>query len=560
MCVTSSVAKSLLRSGRAVRSTAHGNRGLCSAFMQERAQSGGSFWAIAAAVAVSSVGVAYNEEYNAIHGNVYRLDEIGLHKTKENGIWVTFEGGVYDITKFVVNHPGGADKVMLAAGSDIGPFWNLYPQHTKSSMPKDLLTPMRIGTLHPEDRKSQLAEAVHNPADPYSSEPPGSPLLEYHMKKPSNAECPNSLLTENWITPADLFFVRNHHPSPLIENKDYLLTISGLGLPHGHMDQLDKDKAITFTLKDLKTKFNKVSIVNSVQCGGNRRAEMNSIRKTFGSPWKTAAISTAKWSGVRLSDLLKAVGVSERSAEKDGIKHIQFNGGEGLDASIPAHKGLSAYGDVIIAYEMNDKPIPVQHGAPVRIIVPGYVGVRNVKWLKRIVLSSEECYGPWQRGMSYKGFGPSTVNLEGIDVEKIPSLQEQPVNSAISIPQKGTKLEPGCKHTVKGYAYSGGGRGIIRVDVSADGGETWQTADLKEGADQPLHKAWAWTLWETEVEIPEAMEGKECQIICKATDAAYNCQPDNLKGIWNLRGINNNSWHRVDVKAEAQEDEEEGEE
>ena len=76
---------------------------------------------------------------------------------------------------------------------------------------------------------------------------------------------------------------------------------------------------------------------------------------------------------------------------------------------------------------MNGQPIPPQHGKPVRAIVPGHVGVRNVKWLNKIVLSDEESHGPWQRGMSYKGFSPSTKSLEGIDVESIPSLQEQPV-------------------------------------------------------------------------------------------------------------------------------------
>jgi sulfite oxidase len=88
---------------------------------------------------------------------------------------------------------------------------------------------------------------------------------------------------------------------------------------------------------------------------------------------------------------------------------------------------------------------------------------------------------------------------------------------------------------VQGYAYSGGGRGIVRVDVSCDGGETWQTANLRAGSEQPLDRAWAWTFWDCAVDIPETAVNSTVQIICKATDASYNVQPETVKGIWNLR-------------------------
>lgn len=87
----------------------------------------------------------------------------------------------------------------------------------------------------------------------------------------------------------------------------------------------------------------------------------------------------------------------------------------------------------------------------------------------------------------------------------------------------------------QGYAYSGGGRGIVRVDVSVDGGKTWHTATLTDGSEQPLDRAWAWTFWEADIFIPEDWVNKETEIICKATDASYNVQPDSVEGIWNLR-------------------------
>ena len=98
----------------------------------------------------------------------------------------------------------------------------------------------------------------------------------------------------------------------------------------------------------------------------------------------------------------------------------------------------------------------------------------------------------------------------------------------------------------------------MRVDVSADGGKTWVSADLTEGSQQPLHRAWAWTFWECDINIPENIvnhtysvgeDYADVEIISKAVDASHNVQPDTVAGIWNLRGINNNAWHRVSVKA-----------
>ena len=99
---------------------------------------------------------------------------------------------------------------------------------------------------------------------------------------------------------------------------------------------------------------------------------------------------------------------------------------------------------------------------------------------------------------------------------------------------------------VKGFAWSGGGRGIVRVDLSIDGGVTWHEAELGEGAEQHPSQAWAWTFWSAELPLPsDTKSGERVQVICKATDAAYNTQPENAAPIWNARGLNNNSWHRV---------------
>jgi sulfite oxidase len=534
---------------------------------------------------------------------IYRTPEIQKHKTKETGIWVTYKDGVYDITKFIPNHPGGRDKIMMAAGQDIEPFWNVYRQHYNSPLPQELLKEMRIGTLHPEDRvKPSSSDSNEN--NPFRNDPILSPVLKYLSKQPINAEAPGFLLTDSWITPIDLWFVRNHHPVPRIDENNFKLEIVfacdvlGRKRIESNMDD-DQCSAplASLTLEDLKTRFPRTSVVTSIQCGGNRRSEMTDLERTNGASWDISAMSTAKWTGVRLRDLLQSLEITEDSlfdesgnplennpnnpnnpnssssttsasssspsSSSSFLSHVQFVGAEGMEASIPIKKALNRFGDVVLAYEMNDRPLPVQHGFPLRAIVPGHVGVRNVKWLSKIRLSGEEAHGPWQRGMAYKGFSPSVRSLEGIDVEAIPSLQEQPVTSAIASPVPFSRVSVSdAPLVITGYSYSGGGRGIVRVDVSIDGGKNWKTADLLPdmGSQQPMDRAWAWTLWQCDFDLPENLKNTRIEVIAKATDSAYNCQPDSVRGIWNLRGINNNAWHRVPVDIVEEEKEEEEEE
>eukprot|EP00397_Hematodinium_sp_SG-2012_P027967 GEMP01029418.1.p1 GENE.GEMP01029418.1~~GEMP01029418.1.p1 ORF type:complete len:409 (+),score=72.74 GEMP01029418.1:409-1635(+) len=375
--------------------------------------------------------------------------------------------------------------------------------------------------------------------DPYFGEPERHPGLIFHNTKPMNAEVPVSLLIDHWITPNDIWFIRHHHPVPVIDGSKYRLEVHGASAP------------ISLTLDDLKRRFPKHEVTTTIQCGGNRRSGFNYIQSTSGISWGPGAISTATFGGVLLRDVLRYTGlVTPENAKSDGIKHVIFEGFDDMQASIPIEKALSPYGDCLLAYEMNGEELPREHGYPVRMVVPGHVGVRNVKWVQAVRTSKEEAIGPWQRGIAYKGFSPSVRSFSTFsakDVENIQSMQEQPVNSVISSPidEDTTELD---SITVRGYAYSGGGRGIVRVDVSLDGGHNWTSAELKEGSEQHPSMAWAWTFWEAELDIPEELQGCEITIVCKATDVAYNVQPESAEGIWNLRGLNNTCWHRIKIQ------------
>ncbi|KAI3413648.1 hypothetical protein GPALN_011137 [Globodera pallida] len=471
----------------------------------------------------------------------FSLEEVRRHGKDAERIWVTFKQGVYDITDFIALHPGG-DKILLAAGASIEPFWAVYAQHETEEV-LEILEELRIGTLNSEDLRTLEEQRKKVPSDdPFAADPPRHPALIVNMQKPFNAESPPDLLTESFLTPNQLFFVRNHMSVPETHEQTHCVRIDGIGV----------DKQIVLSVDDLRNKFEPVTITSAIQCAGNRRYDMNQSKKVQGLMWTGTAISNAKWKGCRLRDVLIAAGVKPNDKR---IKHVQFEGadvdtsGAHYGASIPFEKAMNP--EVVLAFEMNDEALTRDHGFPVRLIVPGNVGARQVKWLNGIRLSDEESFSNWQR-RDYKAF-PSSVQIgDPLPFDSTPSIQEYPVQSAICVPNANSKISPDAKTvTIRGYAWSGGGRGIIRVEVSSDSGTTWKCAELEQCSEQDLEHMWAWTLWSVELPIPEAaVEKGRVELICKATDRAYNTQPETAAGLWNVRGLLHNAWHKVTVLVE----------
>ncbi len=203
--------------------------------------------------------------------------------------------------------------------------------------------------------------------------------------------------------------------------------------------------------------------------------------------------------------------------------------------SVTLQKALA--GEVLLAWAMNGQSIPPVHGAPVRVVVPGYIGARSVKWVERITVQDVPS-GNYFQARAYRLLPPETdPALAGPGVGL--SLSAIAVNAAILCPDEGAVLAVGPV-PVTGYALAGDDRGIARVDVSVDGGRHWQQADL--GADAG---PWAWRIWRTVVDLPPG----ETEIIARAWDTSAAVQPESPVHLWNPKGYVNNSWARVHVTA-----------
>ncbi|KAI1638352.1 Oxidoreductase, molybdopterin-binding domain-containing protein [Biscogniauxia mediterranea] len=491
----------------------------------------------------SSEHAAHDDAGNSDDGLPrYRLSEIKRHGAKSERPWVIHGDKVYDITDWVPAHPGG-DVILRAAGGSIEPYWDIFAIH-KSQYVRDILEQYVVGKVHPDDLQDGKPLQDHI-EDPFVADPVRDRRLRKITEKPCNAETPADELADSFLTPNDVFYVRNHMWVPAVEATE--------ADSHGITVELPDGDIRTYTIGELKTRFKQHAVTAVLQCSGNRRNDMTRYaKKTNGLQWTVGAISCAKWEGVRLRDVLADAGLSLRDPGEDA-QHVQFSGLEAYGASIPIMSAIDPRGDVLLAFKMNDEPLPPDHGFPVRVIVPGHVAARCVKWVNKITVSDEESNTTWQR-KDYKCFGPNETKQ---DWDKYKSIQVMPVTSAITR----TRLKPpvaaaaaageqeeGDKRVVQleGYAYSGGGHEIQRVDVSLDGGETWDQARLVDDASlETGSKTWCWKRWVYEGALPGAKEAKTTFVV-KATDDAYNTQPESHKSIYNLRGNLATAWHRVD--------------
>jgi sulfite oxidase len=345
-----------------------------------------------------------------------------------------------------------------------------------------------------------------------------------HEHEPLNAEPPPAALVAAARTPADRFYVRNHGAVPAAGDVA-ALRVGGL-----------VERELELTVDDLRARFPRAEVTATLQCAGNRRSGLHAVRAIPGeAPWGPGATGTAVWGGVRLADVLGAAGV------RDGAGHVAFVGADRSEeasppqrfgASVPLEKALR--GETILAWEMGGEPLPALHGAPLRVVVPGWIGARSVKWLERIEVRDAP-YDGWFQDTVYRLLLPEEEPGAGVGL----ALGEVALNAEALTPAEGTAVLAGPVE-VRGYAFAGGERHVARVDVSPDGGATWLAADLGEDLGR-----WAWRLWSVTIDLPAGTH----ELVVRPWDSAGATPPEHPAAVWNPKGYVNNAWGRVRVTA-----------
>jgi sulfite oxidase len=378
------------------------------------------------------------------------------------------------------------------------------------------------------------------------SEESGYPGLLIRQQSPLNAGPRLGHLGASFVTPNELFFIRNHGDVPRVETAGFRLRVGGLvGRP------------LELSLDDLR-RLPRAEVTATVQCAGNRRSELAAVAPIPGElPWGLEAVSNAHWAGVRLADVLALSGVATAAGRDGGNArlHVAFAGLDETErhghrfnfgGSIPLAKALAP--EVLLAFEMNGAPLPPEHGAPLRALVPGYIGARSVKWLSHVNLQDAPSSNYFQ-SRAYRLFPPwvRTAPEDEGGWDRGLMLGEMSLNSIITAPGAGETVRAGDVE-VRGVAIAGAGRTLARVDVSADGGATWCDARI----DEPAARAaacggvcWAWRLWRATVRLSAG----DHQLVCRAWDSAAQTQPEDPAQLWNFKGYINNAWHRVPVTA-----------
>jgi DMSO/TMAO reductase YedYZ molybdopterin-dependent catalytic subunit/mono/diheme cytochrome c family protein len=341
-----------------------------------------------------------------------------------------------------------------------------------------------------------------------------------HNEGPLALETKRSRLGSSPITPVGVLFVRNNLPMPdvsIVEDRDaWKLEVKGVSTER------------TFTLAELKT-LGRSFETSVLQCSGNGRAFFG--HGPSGSQWSVGAAGCVVWCGVRVSELAKLLG-----GPVEGVNFLTATGGETLppgvdpkaamvERSVPAAKGIK---DCLLAWEMNGEPIPITHGGPLRLVVPGYFGCNNIKYIKTLAFTEHESGAKiQQKGYRYRPLGDAGSPSQ-------PSLWRMPVKSWVNGPGADDELTLAGKVYFHGVAFSGE-RGVTKIEVSMDLGKTWAPAHL----DGPSMGPNAWRAFHFAVDLDEG----EYTIVSRATDTQGDVQPRNRDE--NERGYRYSAWEEA---------------
>jgi sulfane dehydrogenase subunit SoxC len=314
----------------------------------------------------------------------------------------------------------------------------------------------------------------------------------------SNAEMRwEQMRNHGYTTPNDQFFVRNHTRTALIDRASWRLRVEGTGV----------DRPLELTYDDLLKVPAETKVTRFVECAGNGRTFFSELggMKADGSQWRLGGIGVAEWTGVPLGAVLERAGVkrSARDVMPEGLDQVKVR------RPMPLAKAMAD--DTLLVYGMNGEELPPDHGAPVRVLVPGWIGVANVKWVGRVEVSDQPLFSDWNTtsyvliGPGYAPQGPS----------KGPVLTNQVVKSALELPWP-ARL-PAGRQTLHGRSWSGQGR-IAKVEYRLDE-SPWQAARL-EDPNEPF----AWVRWSFDRDVPAGQH----TVRVRARDDQDNTQPERV--------------------------------
>jgi len=351
--------------------------------------------------------------------------------------------------------------------------------------------------------KAETAPAPQTPAakPQIHAKPTPSDLFIHHG---TNQEMRwETMYGRGYIMPNSLFFIRNHDPSPAIDVKTWRLKVEGSGVARPL--ELNYDEML---------RLPSTSVVRYVECAGNGRGFYNEVlgKPAKGTQWRLGAYGVAEWTGVRLGEILNRAGLKRSAVDVMPT---------GLDARkierpMPVAKALED--DTLLVYAMNGDVLPADHGFPVRVLVPGWIGIASIKWVGRLFVSEEPIFVE-KNTKDYVLIGPDFPEKPPA---KGPILTFQTLKSAAALPWPAT-LSAG-QNLIRGYAWSPHGK-IAKVQYSVDGGKTWAVAQLREPNLSRAGARW---------EFAWAPKPGDYTLMTRATDEKGNTQPDTVR--WNELG------------------------
>lgn len=421
----------------------------------------------------------------------------------------------------------------------------LYPLPPKCRPENAVLT---------EDLKTPDSHVVRDPR-----------LIRLTGIHPFNVEAPLSdLYDEGFLTTKDLHYVRNHGAVPRVEDLDIMnwhFEVEGM-----------VDNPLHISLAQLIRDYDQVTYPVTLVCAGNRRKEQNMVRKTRGFSWGAAGLSTALWTGVAIRDVLKT------AAPRRGARYVCFEGADRLPnghygTSIRLSWAMDAERGVMLAHGMNGEMLPPDHGRPLRVVIPGQIGGRSVKWLKRIIVTkepSDNWYHIYDNRVLPTMIDPEmSADLPDTWRDERYAIYDLNTNSAICYPAHAEEIslhgsDNNTYYKTRGYAYAGGGKRITRVEITLDRGKIWELANISYPEDRyrlaaegdtlfggRIDISWressfCWCFWELDIPISRLQATED--IMVRAMDEAMMVQPRDM--YWSVLGMMNNPWFRVVIHKE----------